>query len=152
MIQQHNTSLQQKALANSFLKKMDSRMNENQVQNNVDASSTHQPTSSVNVNDKQPLNSTFLVPKEDGKGVGKQESDMRMEARYESLRPYENIVDINHLLSSSFSYLEHEEHNSNNYDISEIKSDNDDDEERDSRKPIPIWAKGESELYIISFN
>lgn len=62
MIQQHNTSLQQKALANSFLKKMET--NSSKLSPDDESISIIKKPQPVNANTASNMNSTFTCSKE----------------------------------------------------------------------------------------
>lgn len=120
MISQHNNSLQQKALANSFLKKNDvvSQSNLKVLVTKMSASETakHMSRISPTVEDSkpQPANSTFVVKEET--------NDM---STYDMTPPPKEY---------------------GNYDISTLQSDEDTDDDDHPHKPVPHWARGQTFL------
>jgi hypothetical protein len=123
MIQQHNNSLQQKATALSFLKKIEAKQMKlvlTKISPPLNTATQQMPNVSPNkpqikTVEEVTANQTFVVTKEDEKPTETSVYDMTPPPK---------------------------EHNYDNYDISEIKSDDDTDDERNPRKHIPNWARG----------
>lgn len=123
MIQQHNNSLQQKATAQSFLKKVEAKQLKivlNKISPPLNTATQQMPNVSpdeqqIKIVEEVKVNQTFVVTKEDEKPTETSVYDMTPPPK---------------------------EHNYDNYDISEIKSDDDTDDERNPRKHIPNWARG----------
>ncbi|KAI1285902.1 Inner centromere protein [Halotydeus destructor] len=104
MIQQHNSSLQQKAVANSFMKKQLATTSATKLPEIEPEPPKLAPVS------EQSANSTFTMPKDVSKAENKLPTTSKPEQQ--------------------------------SYDISDLKSDEDTDDERQPRKALPNWARG----------
>ncbi|XP_054163495.1 inner centromere protein A-like [Oppia nitens] len=137
LIQQHNNSLQQKAVANSFIKKCESnsQLVPKVVINKMSAEDTakHMISTSANavIPQKVEVNETVAKPEVQNQTFTKDQTFVVNKDEPKDTSSYEMTPPPKEL-------------DFDNYDISEVQSGDETDDEQQPRKRIPNWARGQA--------